>query len=55
MLWIYIGIAILLLIYGPLWGIKAAGYLIQKYKFGISFKELHEYHKEQDKLSNKEI
>jgi hypothetical protein len=42
-------VAILLFIYGPLWGVKAAGYLVQKYKFGNSFKEVYEYHKECDK------
>ena len=40
---------ILLIAYGPLSIIKAAGYLVQKFKFGNSFKEVYAYHKEQDK------
>ena len=48
MLWIIT--AILLIIYGPYLMIKAAGYLVQKYKFGIPFKEVYAYHKEQDGL-----
>jgi hypothetical protein len=43
-------VAILLFIYGPLGAVKAAGYLVQKYKFGNSFKEVYAHHKEQDAL-----
>ena len=45
---------ILLAAYGPISMIKAAGYLVQKYKFGNSFKEVRAYHKEQDALERKE-
>ncbi len=44
---------ILLVVYGPYLGIKAAGYLVQKFKFGVPFKELYAYHKEQDRLEAK--
>ncbi len=43
-------ILIVVLLFGPLLGIKLAGYLIQKYKFGVPFKETYRYHQEQDKL-----
>jgi hypothetical protein len=43
---------ILLVAYGPLGMIKGAGYLVQKYKFGIPFKELYAQHKEQDNKEN---
>ncbi len=42
-------VAIALFIYGPLWAIKGVGYLIQKFQFGNSFKEVYNYHKEQDR------
>lgn len=47
-----LGILVLILgvIYGPLMLLKGMGYLVQKFKFGVSFRELHEYHKKQDKL-----
>lgn len=44
---------ILAAIFGPKLLIVAAGYLIQKFKFGVSFKELYNYHKEQDALERK--
>ena len=42
--------AILLIAYGPLLMITAAGYLVQKFKFGVPFKEVYAYHKEQNEL-----
>ncbi len=47
---VIIAALMLLVIYSPLWAIRGMGYLIQKFKFGYSFKEVHEYHKEQDRL-----
>ena len=41
---------ILVAIFGPRLMIVAAGYLVQKYQFGIPFKETYAYHKEQDAL-----
>ncbi len=41
---------ILLVVYCPYLGIRAAGYLVQKFKFGVPFKEVYAYHKEQDRL-----
>jgi hypothetical protein len=41
---------VLTVLFGPGLVIKAMGYLIQRFKFGVSFKELYAYHKEQDKL-----
>ena len=48
--WCIIWGIIALFLFGPLLGIKLAGYLIQKYKFGVPFKETYRYHQEQDKL-----
>ena len=48
MWWIILGI--LAIVFGPHLLLTAAGYLIQKYKFGHSFREVYEYHKEQDAL-----
>ena len=42
-------VLILGVIYGPLMMLKGIGYLVQKFKFGVSFKELYEYHKKQDR------
>ena len=46
-------ILILLAIFGPRYIIIGAGYLIQKYRFGVPFKEVYAYHKEQDALERK--
>jgi hypothetical protein len=51
---LWISALILMVIYGPLYLMKAAGYLIQKFKFGVPFKELYKYHKEQDRLEAKD-
>jgi hypothetical protein len=48
MTWIIVGI--LAVIFGPGLLIRAAGYLVQKYQFGNSFRETYAYHKEQDAL-----
>lgn len=48
MLWFII--LLLAVIFLPQLLITAAGYLVQKYKFGVSFKELYNYNKEQDAL-----
>ena len=50
MFWIFL---ILAAIFGPHLIIVGAGYLVQKYKFGVPFKELYAYHKEQDALERK--
>jgi hypothetical protein len=34
----------------PVLVLGVMGYLVQKFKFGNSFKETHAYHKEQDEL-----
>ena len=47
-------VLILLAAYGPISMVKAAGYLVQRFKFGVPFKELHAYHKEQARLERKE-
>jgi hypothetical protein len=49
--WILFGI--LGIIFGPHLLLTAAGYLIQKFKFGYTFREVYEYHKEQDALERK--
>ena len=51
MVWIVLGV--LVIIFGPTLLIRAAGYLVQKYRFGYSFKEVYKYHKEQDALERK--
>ena len=40
-------------IYAPRYTIVAAGYLVQKFKFGNSFKEVYNHHKEQDARERK--
>ena len=47
---LYIIGVILLMVFGPALGISAAGYLIQKFKFGNSFKEVYAWKKEQARL-----
>ena len=42
-------VLILGVIYGPLLLLKGMGYLVQKFKFGNSFREVYEYNKEQDR------
>ena len=47
MIWILL---ILAAIFGPRLMIVGAGYLVQKYRFGIPFKEVYAYHKKMDAL-----
>lgn len=47
MFWI---LMILAIIFGPRFMIIGAGYLVQKYRFGVPFKETWAYHREQDQL-----
>lgn len=47
MFWI---LMILSIIFLPRLMIVGAGYLVQKYRFGVPFKETYAYHKEQDEL-----
>ncbi len=49
----YLIILILLAIFAPYYLIIGAGYLVQKYRFGIPFKETYAYHREQDALERK--
>ena len=42
-------VLILGVIYGPLMLMKGMGYLVQKFKFGVPFRELYKYPKEQDR------
>jgi hypothetical protein len=49
--WILLGI--LSVIFGPGLLLRGVGYLIQKFKFGYTFREVYEYHKEQDALERK--
>lgn len=51
MMWLIVGV--LAIIFGPHLLITAAGYLVQKYQFGYSFKEVYNYNKEQDALESK--
>ncbi len=46
-------ILILAVIYLPRYLIVGAGYLVQKFQFGHSFKEVYAWHKEQDALERK--
>jgi hypothetical protein len=48
MWWIILGV--LGVIFGPGLLLRGAGYLVQVYKFGYTFREVYEYHKEQDAL-----
>ena len=50
MTWTIAIIGTLACIFGPHYLIIGAGYLIQKFKFGVPFKEVYAYHKEQDRL-----
>ena len=52
--WI-VGTALIILtvLLGPGLVILAAGYLIQRYKFGVPFRETYNYHKEQNELERK--
>jgi hypothetical protein len=51
MWWIILGV--LGIIVGPGLLLRGAGYLVQKFKFGYTFREVYEYHKEQDALERK--
>jgi len=51
MAWIIL--MVLIAIFGPRYLIVGAGYLVQKYRFGVPFKEVYAYHKEQDALERK--
>jgi hypothetical protein len=46
--WLAAATFLFLILLGPRPWIIGAGYLIQKFKFGNSFRETYEYHKEQD-------
>jgi hypothetical protein len=48
MVWIILGA--LAVVFGSYPLLIAAGYLVQKYQFGNSFRDTYEYHKEQDAL-----
>ncbi len=41
------------IVYLPRYLVVGAGYLVQKFKFGHSFKEVRAWHKEQDALERK--
>ena len=43
-------ILVLLAIFGPYYLVVGAGYLVQKFQFGNSFKKVYAWHKEQDAL-----
>ena len=49
----WIILMILVAIYGPHYMIVAAGYLVQRFKFGVPFRETYNYHKEQDELERR--
>ena len=55
MTWLIIIALILACIWAPRYLIVGAGYLIQKYKFGVPVKEEYAYHKKMDALERKEV